>query len=66
MAYTQEKRKDIRKNILQALEEGDSISLSEHSASCVAEALDRGDADAKVAISYNKRYLPWMRSEKQY
>jgi len=66
MPYTQGKRKDIRKNILQALDEGDSVSLRDHSRSCVAEALDRGDADAKVAISYNKRYLPWMRSEKLY
>jgi hypothetical protein len=58
---TGERRKNIRKQVLRALEDGDDVSISNLSDTCISEALERAEGDAKVAGSHTKRLLPRWR-----
>ena len=57
MGPKDEARRDIRKNILKALDEDDSISLGSLSRASVIEALERAELDAKEAGAMQKRYM---------
>lgn len=65
MAAASIKRKNIRKNILLALEDGNSDSLKGYSESCVSEAQRLGATDAKAANTYCKRMFPFRRASVQ-
>ena len=59
------KRKNIRRSILLALEDGDSSSLEDLSESCVTEARQLGVTNAIEANSICKRIYPFRRASVQ-
>lgn len=65
MAATSIKRNHIRRNILLALEHGDSSSLEDYSESCVSEARRLAATDAKAASNICKRMYPHRRNSIQ-
>lgn len=62
MVATSIKRKNIRRNILLALEDGDWSSLGDFSESCVSEARNLALTDAKAASNICKRIYPQRRN----
>jgi hypothetical protein len=65
MAAASIKRKNIRKNILLALEGGDSSSLEDYSEGSVSEARKLAATDAKEATNICKRIFPFRRKSVQ-
>lgn len=65
MAAASIKRKNIRRNILLALEDGDSSSLEDYSEGSVSEARKLAATDAKEATNICKRIFPFRRKSVQ-